>query len=131
MARQCSRSGCSRRAVATLSYVYADSTAVLGPLATQAEPGTYDLCAQHAASLSAPKGWEVIRLEDADSRLPAPDDDDLMALAQAVRAVGFAEADESEPVPDTLPDSVVELGRRGHLRVIADAEQTRAARHLH
>ena len=131
MARQCSRSGCSRRAVATLSYVYADSTAVLGPLATQAEPGTYDLCAQHAGSLSAPKGWEVIRLEEVDPRPPGPDDDDLMALAQAVRAVGFADVDQPEPVADALPDSVVELGRRGHLRVIVDADRTRGTRHLH
>ncbi|HSU71939.1 MAG TPA: DUF3499 family protein, partial [Micrococcaceae bacterium] len=32
--RQCSRSACSQSAVATLTYVYSDSTAVLGPLAT-------------------------------------------------------------------------------------------------
>ncbi|MGD9530693.1 MAG: DUF3499 family protein, partial [Pseudonocardia sp.] len=33
--RRCSRSGCTELAVATLTYVYADSTAVVGPLATQ------------------------------------------------------------------------------------------------
>ena len=37
-----------RPAVATLTYVYRESTAVLGPLATYAEPHTYDLCARHA-----------------------------------------------------------------------------------
>ena len=46
--RRCSRSGCTEPAVATLTYVYADSTAVVGPLATQAEPHSYDLCTQHA-----------------------------------------------------------------------------------
>ena len=32
-------------AIATLTYVYGDQTAVVGPLATYAEPHTYDLCA--------------------------------------------------------------------------------------
>ena len=48
--------------MATLTYVYADSTAVLGPLATYAEPHCYDLCEQHADSLTVPRGWEVLRL---------------------------------------------------------------------
>ena len=34
--------------VATLTYVYADSVAVLGPLATYAEAHSYDLCESHA-----------------------------------------------------------------------------------
>ena len=49
--------------MATLTYVYADSTAVVGPLATQAEPHSYDLCNQHAHRLTAPRGWEVVRFE--------------------------------------------------------------------
>ena len=32
--RRCSRSGCAQPAAATLTYVYAESTAVVGPLAT-------------------------------------------------------------------------------------------------
>ncbi|HYF72740.1 MAG TPA: DUF3499 family protein, partial [Nocardioides sp.] len=43
-ARRCSRTACGRPAVCTLTYVYADQTAVLGPLATFAEPHAYDLC---------------------------------------------------------------------------------------
>jgi hypothetical protein len=46
----------------TLTYVYADQTAVLGPLATYAEPHAYDLCEAHSERLSAPRGWEVLRL---------------------------------------------------------------------
>ena len=61
--RRCSRTGCTELAVATLTYVYADSTAVVGPLATQAEPHSYDLCTQHAHRLTAPRGWEVVRFE--------------------------------------------------------------------
>ena len=82
--RRCSRTACGRPAVATLTYVYADSTAVLGPLATYAEPHCYDLCAEHSERLTAPRGWEVVRLADA-SGPSRPSGDDLEALANAVR----------------------------------------------
>jgi hypothetical protein len=59
--RICSRVACVDDAVATLTYVYADSMAVLGPLSIAAEPHSYDLCARHAERLSVPKGWQVIR----------------------------------------------------------------------
>lgn len=60
--RPCSRTGCPTEAVATLTYVYADSMAVLGPLSQKAEPHSYDLCERHAERLSAPQGWQIIRL---------------------------------------------------------------------
>ncbi|MEJ7706682.1 MAG: DUF3499 domain-containing protein [Nocardioidaceae bacterium] len=82
--RSCSRSTCARQSIATLTYVYADQTAVLGPLATYAEPHAYDLCEFHAQRLSAPRGWEVIRLA-ADPAQLGPTEDDLLALANAVR----------------------------------------------
>src|SRR5579875_3112562 len=82
--RRCSRTACGRPAVATLTYVYADSTAVVGPLATYAEPHSYDLCEEHAGRLTAPRGWEVVRL-DHDSAVAVPSVDDLEALADAVR----------------------------------------------
>lgn len=104
--------------MATLTYVYADSTAVLGPLALQATPGCYDLCATHSAGMTVPRGWEVIRLGEPEDFVPGPDEDDLLALANAVREIGMADGPTSGR-PD--PASVVELGRRGHLRVIADA----------
>ena len=81
--RRCSRTACGQPAVATLTYVYAESTAVLGPLATYAEPHCYDLCARHSARLTAPLRWDVVRLEVSE---PAgPSSDDLEALADAVR----------------------------------------------
>lgn len=61
MKRSCSRVACSEEAVATLTYVYADSMAVLGPLSLAPEPHSYDLCPRHADRLSAPQGWQVIR----------------------------------------------------------------------
>jgi hypothetical protein len=114
--RRCSRSACGKTAVATLTYVYADSTAVLGPLATYAEPHCYDLCAAHSQRLTAPRGWEVLRLAP-DPETLGPSSDDLEALADAVR-----EAARPGPGadPGVLPDGLVEVGRRGHLRVLRD-----------
>jgi hypothetical protein len=101
--------------VATLTYVYADSTAVLGPLAQLAEPHSYDLCAEHAQRLTAPRGWEVVRVSP--EFIPTgPTSDDLLALADAVREAGRARP-AAEPVAHTAPD-VGDGVRRGHLRVL-------------
>ncbi|MCW4458462.1 DUF3499 domain-containing protein [Microbacterium sp. MPKO10] len=59
--RICTRVGCSREAVSTLTYDYADQMAVLGPLGLSREPHSYDLCALHAERLSTPQGWQIIR----------------------------------------------------------------------
>ena len=69
--RLCSRQTCREPAVATLTYVYADSMAVLGPLAAKAEPHSYDLCAHHADRLSAPPGWSVLRISAPEDNQPA------------------------------------------------------------
>ncbi|MBA2551113.1 MAG: DUF3499 domain-containing protein [Nocardioidaceae bacterium] len=114
--RRCSRTACLRAAVATLTYVYADQTAVLGPLATFAEPHSYDLCEEHAQRMSAPRGWEVLRLAP-DPHSTAPSSDDLLALADAVR-------EAARPVPRQESDGqAVEVGRRGHLRVLRSLDQ--------
>ena len=42
-------------AVATLTYAYADLTAGVGPLASFAEPHSYDLCEEHALRLTVPR----------------------------------------------------------------------------
>ena len=115
--RRCSKTACGGAAVATLTYVYSDSTAVLGPLALYAEPHCYDLCAEHAERLTAPRGWEVVRLA-ADLVPPRPSDDDLLALADAVREAARPRAPEPAPAP--LEAATVEVGRRGHLRVLRD-----------
>jgi len=104
--------------------VYSEQTAVLGPLATYAEPHTYDLCVVHAKGLTAPRGWDVIRLltEYVD---PGPTPDDLLALADAVREAGRPRQIPS-PVAAVAGRSeaemsgTVETGRRGHLRILRD-----------
>lgn len=109
--RRCSKTGCARPATATLTYVYADSTAVLGPLAAYAEPHCYDLCDPHSQTLTAPLGWEVLRLAP-HHQPPSPTEDDLLAIADAVREAGRIPEHSSGPEPAR------ELGRRGHLRPV-------------
>jgi hypothetical protein len=115
-ARRCSRTACGRPATTTLTYVYADQTAVLGPLATYAEPHAYDLCEKHSERLSAPRGWEVMRLAPDPTTL-GPTSDDLLALADAVR-----EAARPVPPPAQVAPAAEtgrETARRGHLRVLS------------
>lgn len=83
---------------------------MLGPLAAYVEPHCYDLCAMHAERLTAPRGWEVVRLPADNTE--GPGSDDLEALANAVREAAR---------PPARHDSVgqgSETTRRGHLRVV-------------
>jgi hypothetical protein len=154
--RCCSRTACKQPPVYTLTYVYKDSTAVLGPLAGYVDPHSWDLCEMHAARLVVPRGWDVVRLPKDPAQERA---DDLEALANVVRDVARAErasldrsaparpaaparqaeqlrqADPRQAVPGTVPrpggapqrppaepvGQGVEVGRRGHLRVLRSA----------
>ncbi|MGW0560251.1 DUF3499 domain-containing protein [Streptomyces sp. NPDC003016] len=116
--RRCSRTACGRPAVATLTYVYADSTAVLGPLATYAEPHCYDLCAEHSDRLTAPRGWEVLRLVDGSAAPSRPSGDDLEALANAVREAARPHERAADARGGARTADPMEVARRGHLRVL-------------
>jgi len=153
--RCCSRTACKQPPVYTLTYVYKDSTAVLGPLAVYVDPHSWDLCEMHAARLVVPRGWDVVRLPPDPAQERA---DDLEALANIVRDVGRAEraaaarpaaqqypaaqeypatqprqAASARPAPGPRPGTPprpaaaepvgqgVEVGRRGHLRVVRSA----------
>jgi hypothetical protein len=148
--RCCSRTACKQSPVYTLTYVYKDSTAVLGPLATYVDPHSWDLCEMHAARLVVPRGWDVVRLPPDPAQERA---DDLEALANIVRDVSRAErsaaaaaaqaaqAAQVQPgrsVPSAPPGRAaaapaprpataepvgqgVEVVRRGHLRVVRSA----------
>jgi len=138
--RRCCRPGCPHCAVATLTFVYSDSTAVIGPLATAREPHSWDLCVGHAGRITAPRGWELVRHA---GPLPSnPDEDDLVALAEAVRegrdqlmirppVNGFSDSGGHHPSAQaTVPSGGVFAPpeqrsgctgrRRGHLRVLPD-----------
>jgi hypothetical protein len=62
-ARLCSKVACSREAVSTLTYDYADQMAAVGPLGREGDPHAHDLCAAHTDRLSVPRGWVVVRHE--------------------------------------------------------------------
>ena len=123
--RGCSRVSCRAMATMTLTYIYSDSTAVLGPLATFSEPHSYDLCAQHAARMTVPNGWNVIR-QSTESTEVGPSEDDLMAIADAVREVAQFHQEESAVATEggQISHSVQsashqqQVGRRGHLRAV-------------
>jgi hypothetical protein len=138
--RCCSRTACKKPPVYTLTYVYRDSTAVLGPLAVSVDPHSWDLCEMHAGRLVVPRGWDVVRLPADPAQERA---DDLEALANVVREVGSRPAPVSsraavQPRPAVDPRAArpgaqprpavsepvgqgVEVGRRGHLRVLRSA----------
>ena len=120
LSRRCSRTACGRSAVNTLTYVYADQTAVLGPLATYAEPHAYDLCDVHSERLSAPRGWEVLRLAP-DPAAQGPSSDDLLALADAVREAARPAPPPVRPTPHSTDDPS-RGAKRGHLRVLSSTD---------
>ena len=107
---------------------------MVGPLATVSEPHSWDLCVMHAGRITAPRGWELVRHA---GPLPShPDEDDLVALADAVRerrdgttsmngiTAGFTDPATGAPggalmaPPAARPES--NGRRRGHLRVLPD-----------
>ena len=106
---------------------------MLGPLAGYVDPHSWDLCEMHAARLVVPRGWDVVRLPPDPAQERA---DDLEALANIVRDVGRAER-AAQPRPVAQPRQAqrpaaaaaaaepvgqgVEVGRRGHLRVVRSA----------
>jgi hypothetical protein len=105
----------------TLTYIYADSTAVLGPLATFSEPHSYDLCEVHGKRLTVPNGWNVIK-EDSSQIGAGPSEDDLMAIADAVREVASLILPSATSSTDNSNNNAIsqdtQLGRRGHLRAV-------------
>ncbi len=131
--------------MATLTFVYLDSTAVVGPLAIVREPHSWDLCVGHAGRITAPRGWELVRHAGPLPTPTHPEDDDLVALADAVREGGrgdgypsgdgnslprngfsdpqihHAAAHATAPSGGVLASPEQRSGRRrGHLRVLPD-----------
>ncbi len=122
--------------------MYSDSTAVVGPLAVASEPHSWDLCVSHAGRITAPRGWELVR--HAGPLATNPDEDDLIALAEAVRegrdlaagggtVNGFHDpGGQFNGAPAEVPGAVLASTaprpagngrRRGHLRVLPDPSE--------
>jgi len=90
---------------------------VLGPLATFSEPHSYDLCETHGKRLTVPNGWNVIK-EESSQDPTGPSDDDLMAIADAVREVAMIQTSNDEATLNNSASAANQLGRRGHLRAV-------------
>ena len=116
--------------------MYADSTAVIGPLPAVQEPHAWDLCAAHALRITAPRGWDMVRHPDIDT---SAEDSDLTALLDAVaggpiggRRTGAAlvDADRLRRLGVSDPGPVLEQAAaetspgRPHLRVVPDAPES-------
>jgi hypothetical protein len=94
-------------------------------MAIAREPHSWDLCIGHASRITAPRGWELMRHA---APLPTnPDEDDLVALADAVREgrvsptpplPGFSDPFGVAHAATSSPGSAGR--RRGHLRVLPD-----------
>lgn len=104
-----------------MTYVYADSTAVVGPLTATHVPGAFDLCVDHVQRTSAPRGWEVIRLPLEDAPPVRMPQDDLLALADAVREIGLRH-DDPEPVATQRSLEPEVLRTAGHLRLLGSVD---------
>jgi hypothetical protein len=59
--RACSKATCSQAAVATLTFDYQASIAVIGHLSPKAEAGSFDLCQEHADRFTPPQHWQLIK----------------------------------------------------------------------
>lgn len=118
-----------------MTFDYQERSAIIGPLSSQRQPGAYDFCREHAEKLTAPRGWEIIHLANSFTP-PPPNDEELMALANAVKAAAknpgprqslhpeghrgsFSSDSSSIASGDGSSDKVDVPGvRRGHLTLV-------------
>ncbi|MDN5605220.1 MAG: DUF3499 domain-containing protein [Kocuria sp.] len=92
--RMCSRMMCRREASCTLTYAYSQSTVVIGPLATRVEPHAYDMCTFHASKLTAPRGWDIVRVDGEGSP--------VMSEGEGITETSPVGMDNAAPVPDNV-----------------------------
>jgi hypothetical protein len=62
--RLCRKIGCAEEAASTCTFNYPDRQVWIGPLLFEPEPGSYDLCEDHANRFVAPVGWMISDLRD-------------------------------------------------------------------
>ncbi len=74
--RVCVRPACSSAADAALTFSYVEQRAVLGDLAGERIPQSYELCSVHAERTAPPVGWDLVdtRGQRGDAGAPAPRD---------------------------------------------------------
>jgi hypothetical protein len=60
--RICKKSGCGTEGAATCTFHYLLQQVWISPLAADPQPGSYDLCVDHADRFVAPLGWSLTDL---------------------------------------------------------------------
>jgi hypothetical protein len=69
--RLCAKTGCASDAVATCSFHYTMRQVWIAVLSPDPQPGSYDLCEEHADRLVAPLGWTLSDLRVAQPSQPS------------------------------------------------------------
>jgi len=67
--------------------------------------------------MSAPVGWTVIKHEP-EAAPAGPSNDDLMAIADAVREVAAMQIQVNDQITTSATNQENQIGRRGHLRAV-------------
>ena len=89
--------------MATLTYDYAGSTAVIGPLARAAEPHSWDLCANHADRITVPADGTLCAAPTASPCPPRAGTDRAGRGGTRSVAVGSESMDGFDDLPPRPP----------------------------
>ena len=98
-----------------MTYGYEEATAVVGPLSPVALPGAYDLCADHARSVTVPVGWQLIQLVT-EFEPVEPSTDDLTALADAIREASKRDVPPPQVAQREFRRADTDVTSRPHVR---------------
>ena len=71
----------------------------------------------HGERLKVPHGWSVIK-QELSGQEQGPSDDDLMAIADAVREVAMTPITSDSQESTNSQSAQTQIGRRGHLRAV-------------
>lgn len=82
--------------MATLEYNYSEKRAIVGPLQVAGNPHRWDLCECHAKRTTVPEGWTLEFNDDPIELNDEADEEELLALAQAVQQAQDVEAEGEE-----------------------------------
>lgn len=91
-----------------MTYDYKQATAVIGTLSPVPLPGAFDLCVDHAQSVTVPIGWQMIRLKT-EFEPVAPSTDDLTALADAIREASRKDVPPPRPAQREIRRTAMDI----------------------
>lgn len=119
--RTCRRTGCRWPAAASLSYRYATRQVWLVDLRPAPDPALYDLCPDHADTLTVPRGWDRVDERSVPAPRAEPAGRDLVPAGPDPRpppahAAPERAANRYEQLSRELPRVAAELAGRPHDR---------------